>query len=451
MSSSRFPRAGLRVDSERNGDSTLLLSLEIREPVVLAFLHRYEEAERSSKALEALKVGVIAIQSAAPSLDTSIVQEKFAEMEGRLKETVEALQHEMAEKLATYFKKGEGIVPKSLDELFGKQGLLAQTFNRYFEPQDGRLARLMEAQIGSGSKFGRSLDPKNKEGVVALVEDKVSRLVEAKLNQVLHEFSLDRDGSAMCRLKKMMGDAFGSLNQSLGINAARAEEAERGHVKGLDFESDLYERIAEWGRQFGDDTRFVRGTPGTLKQKLGDHLIILGETTGAPGIKIVVEAKDQRYQFKEAMDELQRAKRNREATCGIFVFSKGCEPSEVGDFRRSGDDFYCTVDKGELHSGGLLPFLWSAYEIARAQAIAAVRKEADGQLNLERVQQSIDALAAWVPRLGEIMTKANTIQRSGQAIEGTAKEMKKEMEGRIKEILNLLRPKRLDEDDELAW
>jgi hypothetical protein len=228
-----------------------------------------------------------------------------------------------------------------------------------------------------------------------LIEATVSGLVETKLNQVLHEFSLDHDGSAMCRLKKMLSDAFGALNHSLGIKMARAEEAERGHVKGLDFESDLYERIAEWGRQLGDDTQLVRGVPGTLKQKLGDHLIILGETTGAPGIRIVVEAKDQHYHFKEALNELQKAKKNREAVCGIFVFAKGCEPPEVGDFRPSGDDFYCTVDKDELHRGGPLLFLWAAYEIARARAVAAIRKEADGQLDLERVQKSIDALAAW--------------------------------------------------------
>jgi hypothetical protein len=60
-------------------------------------------------------------------------------VEGRLKETVEAFQEEMVEKLAAYFKTGDGIVPKSLDELFGKRGSLAQTFNRYFDPQDGRL------------------------------------------------------------------------------------------------------------------------------------------------------------------------------------------------------------------------------------------------------------------------------------------------------------------------
>jgi hypothetical protein len=48
-----------------------------------------------------------------------------------------------------------------------------------------------------------------------------------------------------------------------GIKAARAEEAERGHVKGLCFEEDLYGVVAEMGRQFGDETELVLGTAGS--------------------------------------------------------------------------------------------------------------------------------------------------------------------------------------------
>src|SRR5262249_9030242 len=51
MSVSRLHGIGLHGDGARKGDSALLLSLEVREPVVLAFLRRYEEAERSSKVL----------------------------------------------------------------------------------------------------------------------------------------------------------------------------------------------------------------------------------------------------------------------------------------------------------------------------------------------------------------------------------------------------------------
>lgn len=430
----------LVVSSNDGNDGRLLhLEVQIRDPIVLTYLRAFDDPERPGKAVAAMKVGVIAIQSATPSLDTQVVREGFVEMEGRFKERVEEFQEDIGETLGKYFKERDGVVPKSLDGLFGKDGTLTQTFNRYFDPQDGRLARLMENQIGPGSKFGRALDPKNKDGIIALIETKVADLVQEKLNEVLKEFSLDEDGSAMGRLAKMVADGVAGIGKAVGIKAAQAEEAEKGHVKGLDFEADLYESIAEWGRQLGDQTELVRGINGVLKQKWGDHLITLGETTGAPGLKIAIEAKDQGYKLKDAVSELQKAKKNREASSGIFVFAKGCEPAEVGNFRRIGDDFYCTADKAALAEGGPLPFLWAAYEIARVQAVAAVRKDADGQLNLDCIRQHIDALCAWVPRLGEIIAKVCTNQKNDGAIERIASEMKEDMERRTREILTMLR------------
>jgi hypothetical protein len=112
---------------------------------------------------------------------------------------------------------------------------------------------------------------------------------------------------------------------------------------------------------------------------------------------------------------------------------------EVGNFKRIDNDFYCTVDKSALEEGGPLPFLWAAYELARVQAVTAVRKEAGGKLDLERVQQHIDGIAAWVPRLAEIVTKANTVRKSGKAIKDTATEIKDDIEERVSKILALLR------------
>src|SRR5207249_565668 len=70
------------------------------------------------------------------------------------------------------------------------------------------------------------------------------------------------------------------------------------------------------------------------------------------------------------------------------------------------------VDKAALTNGDAPLYLWAAYELARVQAVAAPRKEWCGKLDLERIQQHIDGTAAWVPRLGEIATKASTIQKS---------------------------------------
>ena len=238
----------------------------------------------------------------------------------------------------------------------------------------------------------------------------------------------------------MLSEFFGQLNQSLGIKSAVATEAEKGHVKGLVFEVDLYQPFAEMGKQIGDETELVRGTVGTLSRcKKGDYLATLGDTSGAPGQKIVVEVKEQALRLKDAIDELQEAKKNRQATIGIFVFARGCEPAELADFRRIGEDFYITVDKDDLAAGKPLLFLDSAYKIARALAVATARKEQAGTLDLQRIQDQLNALAAWSDRIADMATKARTIQNSGKLIEQCANDLKQDLDTRIAGIMKALR------------
>lgn len=420
--------------------SSLDLTLLITDQNVLTYLAQFDDEEtQCEKALEALKVGVIAIQSASPTLDTQVVQAKFADVEGRMQEQLVQFQTKVKDDLCRYFQEHDGVVPRSIDGVFGSDGALTRTFQSFFDPSEGKLSRLMQAQIGPESTFGKALDPHNKEGIVALVEARVQDLVEAKLDEVLQQFSLDQDGSAMSRLKGMLSEFFGQLNQSLGIKEATDQESRKGHVKGIEFEGDLYDVFAELGRAVGDDTELVRGTVGVIPRcKKGDYATTLGDTSGAPGLKLVVEVKDQPVRLKDAIDELQDAKKNREAQCGIFVFSRGVEPPEVGDFRRIGEDFYVTVDKQDLAAGKPLLFLDSAYRIARALTVASVRKEATGDLDIQKIQDQVDALAAWSDRIADMATKARTIQNSGKLIEQCASDLKQELESRVAAVLAIL-------------
>lgn len=424
--------------------SNMDLNLVITDRNVLAYLAQFEDEDiQCEKALEALKVGVIAIQSASPTLDTQVVQSKFAEVESRMKEQMGEFQKKVADDLLRYFAENDGVVPRSIDGVFGDKGAVTRTLQTFFDPADGKLSRLMQAQIGPQSTFGKALDPQNKQGVIALIEARVQELVEAKLDEVLQQFSLDEDGSAMCRLKLMLSEFFGQLNQSLGIKAATTAEAERGHVKGIVFEEDLYSVFAQLGNQLGDSTELVRGTVGVVSRcKKGDFVCTLGDTSGAPGLGVVVEVKDQQLRLKDAIDELQEAKKNREAVSGIFVFARGTEPAEIGDFRRIGEDFYVTVDKDDLAAGKPLMFLDSAYKIARALAVAAARKEEAGELDLQAIQDQLDALASWTDRISDMATKARTIQSSGKLIEQCANELKTDLDARINAMLQALQQSR---------
>src|SRR5438132_10847779 len=111
------------------------LALRVSDPVVVGFLQRFEGDDRLEKAQEALKVGVIALQQASPTLDTQVVQEKFA-----------AFEKELGEQFSAFLGEGDGVLPKSLEKFFGERGLIAALFTKHFDPTDVRLAKLLDNQ-----------------------------------------------------------------------------------------------------------------------------------------------------------------------------------------------------------------------------------------------------------------------------------------------------------------
>lgn len=81
-------------------------------------------------------------------------------------------------------------------------------------------------------------------------EARMQKLLENRLNEVLAEFSLDQEASAMSRLKAMLDDGFLKINRALGVEEAVAAEAARGHVKGIEdcakeLKDDLDRRLNE--------------------------------------------------------------------------------------------------------------------------------------------------------------------------------------------------------------
>jgi hypothetical protein len=86
----------------------LSLELIVRDNDVIKYLDQYGTPIREEKALEALKVGVIAILSASPTLDTKIVEEKFNIIEKRLEVYSEEFKNNLKTDLNKYFEKEKG-------------------------------------------------------------------------------------------------------------------------------------------------------------------------------------------------------------------------------------------------------------------------------------------------------------------------------------------------------
>jgi hypothetical protein len=441
----------LELKQTSGSQNVLHLELTVTDPTVTKYLFTFDEPVRQDKAIDALRVGVIAIQSASPTIDTKIVEEKFREVEGSIDTCISDFGKDIKAILDEYFKTGSGAVPRSLDTLFGNNGTLTQLLNQYFGADTGKVMNLLQEQVGPSSPFAKSLDPNNKESVISRLQDTVKSHIETEADKIVKQFSLDIEGSALSRLNILVSEKvnkieesnnkfFAELKEALGIKAGKALEAEKGTEKGREFETSLYNYVAQVGRSLGDSTDNVRGIVGSVERcKTGDYVISLSDLSAAPGQKIVVEAKKQQgYRLKDAIDELNLAKENRGAVAGILAFAKGYEPPEVGDFLRVGSDFFVTVDEECLNNDLPLLYFDAAYKVLRAIIVFATRKEEKKELNFEQIRNELESIIALVTRLSELSTKAKTISSNSKFIEETVTELKSEIEPRLTKVLRML-------------
>lgn len=441
----------LELKQTPDAQNALHLELTVTDPTVTKYLIAFDEPIRQDKAIEALRVGVIAIQSASPTLDTKVVEEKFREVESSIAKCISDFETDIKAKLEEYFKTESGSVPRSLEMLFGNNGTLTQSLNQFFGADTGKVMKLLQEQVGPSSPFAKSLDPNNKESVISRLQDTVKNHIETEAKKIVDQFSLDIESSALSRLNALVTDKVGKiedsnnkffteLKEALGIKAGKATEAEKGTQKGREFETTLYDYVAQVGRLLGDSTDNVRSVAGSIERcKMGDYVVTLSDLSAAPGKKIVVEAKKmQGYRLKDAIAELNQAKENRDAVVGILAFAKGYEPPEVGDFLRVGSDFFVTVDEQCLYDQSPLLYFDAAYKVLRALIVTAARKEEKKELNIEQIRNELESIIALVARLSELSTKAKTISTNSKFIEETVTELKGEIEPRLNQVLKLL-------------
>jgi hypothetical protein len=195
------------------------------------------------------------------------------------------------------------------------------------------------------------------------------------------------------------------------------------------------------GYELDDATENVGGIPGCIsKRKTGDFVITLGDTSAAPGEKIVVEAKNESgYDLNKAIEEIKLAKQNRKSKIGILAFETNCVPTEIVDFRQVGDDFFVSVDWQDLKNGIVPIYLEAAYKVARALIVTAIRKEKSEEMDIGLIKTSIDSILESVKKFSDIKKKAITISNNSKFIEDIVGNMEEDITSHLDRITELLK------------
>ena len=114
------------------------------------------------------------------------------------------------------------------------------------------LAETLKKWVGKDSELMPTLDPTSTDGLLAARQKRVNE-------ELTKEFSLDKKGSALSRLKKTIEDFKSDILTILTGTAARKEESERGTQKGRDFEEQVFNYIKRLEPRCGPycETRWV--------------------------------------------------------------------------------------------------------------------------------------------------------------------------------------------------
>lgn len=201
-------------------DSRLSLTLHVADTEVITELAKQgDELNREQYALVALRLGVLTLRQARGELDSAAVRQAGQEVLNNLGELLTARGGEITSGIAgalrQYFDPRTGTLPQRIESLIRNDGDLERVLRSYLAPENSTIARALAAQVGEGSPIFKLLSPDHAEGLKARIESMLVDVLTEQQQQIVKEFSLDDEGSALSRLVKRVQETNGTLTEEV--------------------------------------------------------------------------------------------------------------------------------------------------------------------------------------------------------------------------------------------
>ena len=369
-----------------NGNNNVELHLRISDTDLCEELKKHEQGEeRDVFAIQAMRIGVMAIRHAQGQIDAKEIRR-----EGKL-----------------IIDKAESVLNNYLDP---KKGEFHEQIQRLIE-KDGKLEKVIRKQIeGSDSPLNQTL---------------------AKwIGEILKEFKPDDKDSALGRLGEKLQEKQNEFIEKLDQRIGSKKAAQKAPAKGNKFEDDVFNFINnKWSQNAVHIPTRTGRTPGLKGNNKGDVVIKLDPEHKAGGCKIVVEAKAvETFTKEKALDELKKARENREAEVGLFVSYASPDSKIKERFFRSGNDIIIVWDAEDESSDVNFE---AGLSVAVALCVRAKTPSKEG-VDLEAIDNAISKIENEVERLEEITQSANNIKKTSDNILKKAEEMRSDLEKQIR-------------------
>ena len=278
-----------------------------------------------------------------------------------------------------------------------------------------------------------------------------------EINDISSQFSLDKQDSIINRLIDQLNDKLNkhheanlTFQEKLQIKLANIEMLEKNKLqpsisRGFDFEKSVIKKLKEYGSNEDihiDTSTTVGNIPNC---KVGDMVIECGPESKTPGARIVIEAKDRAdVSFSDARYEIEKARKNRNASIGIFIFSASQDKIPSGYpndeiFHRYGSDIFIIWDNKNSITSDIA--LKAAYTTAKALVIRNFLIEKDDNKDncitnkdISNMEKNILTIEKKLNSLEDITKCSSSILKNANKIAEKCRIMKNGIE---KELYNL--------------
>ena len=200
--------------------NSLCLQLTVVDRDTIDELQAYSSGdERELFALNALRIGVLALRQARGRVDADLIQRETQRMLSGLECQLTAHAQQMQEKLAgslkDYFDPQSGRFHERVQQLVKQDGELEQLLRRQIGTEDSELCKTLLSHFGQQSPLMKLLNPNESEGLLQALAQTLETLLTAQRGHVLREFSLDKKEGALARMVDELTSSHGLLSESL--------------------------------------------------------------------------------------------------------------------------------------------------------------------------------------------------------------------------------------------
>ena len=358
------------------GDRIRIASLEVVDRALAGFLESRTPEDRAETVERAMRVGLMALQSASGSIDVDHVRRAFDKLLTDAGESNKKATAEVEEILRKTFANEGGALPATLERFLGDKGELALFTKDLFDENRrdsalGKLNTILGTYFdGDASKLAHLLDPTREASPLSGFRAEIAKRFDDVLLKIVE---LDASQKA---------------------------------AKGADFESRVIAEYTELLRATNDEIEGTGGVTGAVPDsKKGDAVITInGRDASASVLRIVVEVKDKSMTGPAIEKELAEARENRKAEIALMVFSEAAAPAGAAPFTISRHGVYCVVDPEAPD----IAILEAGYRLARISALIRAKSEGSGA-DLSAVKDAIDALRDRIGTVQQIKTTLTAI------------------------------------------